>query len=120
MECRRLSELNADRLVELFAGLAIGTDLRFPQIRLRAAQSLLRARGEETVRLLEALRRQVVDQDRRVRFRTVEHEGIVAADRERRVDARPDPLRRRLFVSRSAVDLAGQKESGNVARFERR
>src|SRR5689334_19040665 len=79
---------------------------------------MLGARREHPIRLEAALRNQIVDEDANVRLVAPQLEAAAGASPMRRVDARDEPLRGCLFVSRSAVDLPGQKEPGRALRFE--
>ena len=72
---------------------------------------MLGAGREHPVGLEATLGCQIVDQDADVRLVAAESERRLPATCRRRVDAGDQPLRRRLFVARRAVDLTREKES---------
>src|SRR6185312_17040189 len=87
---------------------------------LAKEQAMLGARGHHAVRLVGALRRQVVDEHAGVRLIARQYELVAPELRQRRVGAGEEPLRRRLFVAGGAVDLPGEIEPAHALGLERR
>ena len=83
-------------------------------------QPKLGARGEHAIGLGDAMGRQIVDHHAEVRLGAVERRERLAAGLARGVDPRNDPLRPRLLIAGRAVDLAGQEQAAEAARFQRR
>src|SRR6266850_4291188 len=86
---------------------------------LAQLEAIFSAAGEHAIRLRYAPGNQVVDQDAKV--------GLVASGpprrlvlrAQRRIQAGEQALRRGFFVTRRAIDLAGEIESLQRLRFER-
>ena len=75
--------------------------------------------GKHPVRLIDPAGDQVIDQHPQVRLAAIEHEGGRAAQRQRGVDSRPQPLPRRLLVAGRPVQLPREVQPLDPLGFER-
>src|SRR3546814_17758520 len=87
---------------------------------LAQVQPVFRARGEHAVRLDRAVAGEVVDQHADVRLVATRLPRRLALHRERGVEAGNQTLRGGFFIASSAVDLAGEEQTGNRIRFQTR
>ena len=72
-------------------------------------QPIFRTRREHSIRFRNASRDEIVDQHAEIGFIASRAPALVADRKPRRVDPGEDPLRRRFFVARRAVDLSREK-----------
>ncbi len=95
--------------------------VRQPQVRrvLAQQQAVLGARGVQSVRLSDVLGRQIIDQDADVGLVTLQDKAGATLDDAGGIDARDQPLRRRLLIAGGAIDLARQEESGGRIGLQR-
>src|ERR1700675_3648939 len=82
-------------------------------------QTKLRPRSKHPIRLVGPFRNQVVNKNRRIPFRPVEHQRSLLLHLQRRVNPLHDSLASPLFVPRRSIDLPGKKQSRNLFRFQR-
>ncbi len=82
-------------------------------------QPVFGAAGEHAIGLGDAARDEVIDQHAEVGLVPPRTPGILALHLQAGVDARQQPLCRRLFVAGGAVDLAGEKQAADRLGFER-
>ena len=82
-------------------------------------QPVLRAAGHHPVRLLRTLCHQIVDEGADVALAAFQHQLLAAQQRQRRVHARHEALRRRLLVARGAVELPRAVQSRHRLRLQR-
>ena len=80
---------------------------------------MLGARSEHSIRLIDTLRNEVVDQHTDVGLVTSQNERLLASEFEVGVDTRHQTLRGSLLVTRCAVDLTGEVEVVDQLGFER-
>src|ERR1700736_2302507 len=78
-----------------------------------------RTRRKHAIRLIRALRNQIVDKNRRISLSAVENQRSHVLHLQRSIDPRHQSLTRSLFISRSTIDLAAQKKIGNLLGLER-
>src|SRR5262249_8533730 len=78
---------------------------------LTEKQTVLRATGKHSVRLLDPPGHQIVDQNADIGFRSGEDKGSFSQDLETGIDSCHQALGRGLFVTGSAVDLARKLEA---------
>ena len=92
------------------------------QIRVVFAQrqAILGAAGEHAIRLRRAARDQIVDQHADIGLAALRAPRLALGAGERRIDAGEQTLRRRLFVARGAVDLAGEKQAADELALQAR
>src|SRR5690606_23276267 len=140
LECRRCSEctqprrsqplqLPLDRLALALEGspalvvhaAELAPDGRETQVRVVFAQAepVLRTTGEHSVRLADAARDQVVDQDAEIGFVASRRPGVAPLRLQRGIDAGQQSLRRRFLVARRSVDLAREEETPDRPGLER-
>src|SRR2546427_6705180 len=75
------------------------------------SQTILRSRSEYPVRLIYAVRHQVVNHDADVGFVATNSKGVAAHCFQCRVNTGDETLTSSLFVARCAVDLASEIEA---------
>ena len=75
--------------------------------------------SKHPVRLIHAFGHQVVDQHTDISLVALEDQRLLAGQLEMRIDAGHQALRGGFFVAGRAVDLSGQIEAGDDARFQR-
>ena len=78
----------------------------------------LRARGEESVGLIDAACDEVVDEHADVRTFAPQDERGAVAGAQPGIQPREDPLPTRFFVAGGAIDLSGEEQSVNRANLE--
>src|SRR5688572_14388938 len=86
---------------------------------LANGEAELGARREEAVRLVDAARDDVVDQNAEVGGLAPQHHWRAAECSQSGVEPGDDALPRGLLVSRGAVDLPGEEKAGEGAKLER-
>ena len=83
-------------------------------------QPVFAARGHDAVRLLRALRDEVVDESADVAVRAFKHQRHAPEQLQRGVHARHKALHGRLLIAGRAVELARAVEAGQLFALERR
>src|ERR1044071_10229662 len=72
-------------------------------------QAILSARCEHAIRLAYSARHKIVDHHAEIRLRAIDDDFIALACQSRSVETCKKSLRRTLFITRGAVDLACEK-----------
>ena len=80
---------------------------------------VFRPRGKKTIRLFCSQSHQIIDQYTDIGLSPVQYQRLLVSGIFDRINSRHKPLRRRLFISGSTVDLPGQKQSRNPFRLKR-
>ena len=95
----------------IFAETTIG-------IVLAQEQTILTTARQHAIRLVRALDHEIVNEHADVRFVAPQHQRLAPAQRQTRVDASDEPLRRRFFIARGAVDLSCAIKSAHALRLQ--
>ena len=81
-------------------------------------QTIFGARREHAVGLADAARHEIVDHHADVGFGAIENDFIAVTGQRGCVETGQKPLRRSLFVTGGAVDLASEKQPAQTFRFQ--
>src|SRR5215475_16048882 len=83
-------------------------------------QTILGARGKHTIGFADTARDEVIDHYAKVSLRTIDDDFAALTRQSRSIQARKKPLRRGLFITCGAIDLAGQKQTTQSFCLQRR